>query len=804
MTKNLHISIIIILFAGKVSSQSISGRILDSLERPIEYSAIALLNLRDSTIYKGIITSGKGDFYFEKIVPGNYILKISVIGYIEKYSEAIKLDTLINLKIPDIILAPSKDIRLNEINITAVKKTIEFKNGNITVNVANSALAMGNTVYDLLVKLPGVMVDNEKISIQGREGVKIMINGRMQQLTPKQIVNLLLSMSASTVEKIEILKNPPVKFDASGTAGIINIKTKKTGVVGSSGNISTTGTQGVYPRGETALSLNYKGKNFLLFGDLNSEYGNYTSNFTFNREITYNSAVTILNEKNVATEIERDIQCNLGFDLNIGKRNTIGAKVTQGPSSSDERTKGNTELSDQSSGYQNMEYDKSILNTWNYMNYNINAEHSFDTAGTKISFSADYSPNWDLYLGKFDHRFLDGGQEVTDPIIFKTTNREDVDIWSSRLDFEKKLKGDALFETGIKATHQNFKKNYLFENKSVQNGDYYRDTGYSNKFNYRESILAGYINFGKEIGDFEFQCGLRAENTDIFAGSREKNFAISRKYFNLFPNLSIGFEPGEKHSFEFSYNRRINRPDCYAYYPFKSIWSNVLITDMGNPNLLPEYSNTFEFTHTFNSSISQAIAYSRISNFMLGYTTQNDSTKEITITNGNLKGSNTIGYTLTGELKIKNWWTVNCNATASYFSYRGKLQGLDYDASAFSYYAYLSSEFAFKKTNKLEMSGQYFGPVLMGVFNPQPRWALNLAYKKTFFNEKLNLVFGVNDIFYTLIERNKIRFQNQKMDLRETNDSRRFKIAVSYSFGRIKVERRETNSNEDEKEKLKH
>lgn len=208
-----------------IAQCTFSAKVTDTLNAPVPFIAVALLK-EDSSIYKGEITNENGEFCFSKLAKGNYFIKISAAGYRDQYSRKISYDSLTPVKLDNIVLKQS-GVTLGEIAINVIKNPIEFKGGNITVNIDGSPLAVGNNVFDLIARLPGVMVEGDNISIQGKSGVRVYINDRVQQLSGAQLSNFLRSMSSTVVEKIEIITNPPARYDAAGNAGIINIKTKK-------------------------------------------------------------------------------------------------------------------------------------------------------------------------------------------------------------------------------------------------------------------------------------------------------------------------------------------------------------------------------------------------------------------------------------------------------------------------------------------------------------------------------------------------------------------------------------------------
>ncbi|HTL81937.1 MAG TPA: TonB-dependent receptor, partial [Bacteroidia bacterium] len=200
-----------------------SGRIVDSLQSPVPYAIVALLHSGDSAVVQGKITDGDGRYTFSDVQSGRYVLKVSATGYSDNYSAELNKDSMQDLTVPD--LTPGKTLQLSAVTISTITPTVQFTNGNITVNVENSPIARGNSVYDLLSKLPGVGIENNSITIQGKAGVILMIDGRVQQVSDEQLMTVLKGMSAATIQKIEILKNPPLKYDAAGTSGMINIVT---------------------------------------------------------------------------------------------------------------------------------------------------------------------------------------------------------------------------------------------------------------------------------------------------------------------------------------------------------------------------------------------------------------------------------------------------------------------------------------------------------------------------------------------------------------------------------------------------
>jgi iron complex outermembrane recepter protein len=388
-----------------ISQGRIEGKINDDKAQPAPFCALALLKSSDSSQVKGNITDADGKFFFEAISSGTFIIKASAAGFDDGYSALIIIDSLSEINLEPIIIK-TKAVNLNEVAVTVIKKPVEFKNGNIVMNVQDSPIAIGNTVYDLLTKLPGVSIIDDVISIQGKSGVRIMIDDRIQQLPGNALINMLRSMSSSNVDKIEILKNPPSKYDASGS-GLINIKLKKVKLTGFSGSTYLNYMQGFYSIKDGGLSLNYKGKNFAIFSNFTSGINEYRYYSIFTKRVTFNNSTTEFHQVTGERNANLFYTLNGGADWYINKNNTIGFKVDGGDGAFTSYRTGNNYLSDNSLGYNELEFGSIRPNYWRFLNVNINSEHKLDTNGAVLKISADYSPNGDIHKGNFQNYFLD-------------------------------------------------------------------------------------------------------------------------------------------------------------------------------------------------------------------------------------------------------------------------------------------------------------------------------------------------------------------------------------------------------------
>jgi len=798
-----YIAVFIFFFNKGYAQNIIKGSVKDSVQEAVPFIAVALLKPDKKTIVKGSITDINGVFQFDQVKRGSYFIKITAIGYRDFYSDSIFVDT-VSLNLPGIVLLKS-GISLNEVSVVAMRRPVEFKNGNITVNIEGSPLAEGNSVYDLLSHLPGVVVDNDNITIQNRQGAKVMIDGRILLLSGSQLVNLLRSMSASTIDKIDVLKNPPVKYDASGTSGLIDIRTKKVKITGFSGSSNLSYQQGFYSNKDGGLSLNYKGRNLNLFSGINFGNDSYRSVGYVDKTVKYNGLTTELNSTIIEKYITNSINTNLGADWYIDQKNIVGMRADYSSGVVSPTRSGAYALSDTSLGYNRLVFNSSSKNTWDYWNFNFNYEHKFDSLGTRLKFSTDYSPNHDANASDLEnHFYTQPFGEILAPMIFKNNNQMHSSILSGKIDFEKKIFRHYNLEAGIKETALNINSEYALRNKELATGEYVIDSLYTNKFTYSERVDAGYINLQREFKKINIQAGLRAENTNVKAVSETNQISYTRYYFNLFPVLSVDYNVSDNHNIQLSYNRRINRPNYTYFNPYRFFGSNIFSSVQGNPFLRPEYSNTFELSHTYKGRISNAISFSRVDNMILNYPVQVDSSKQTIFYVGNLAHSDNFSYNLFIQQQVSKWWNLTFNASASYIEFKGTVNDQPYFATNLQASGFISNQLLIKPTLKLEIAAIYLSPMQTGLYKYDQRWALKVAVRKTFLKDRLNVMMGMIDIFYTMVYHYTAQFQNQDLRIRGSNDTRRFIMNVSYSFGKIRAQQRQSKTNDAERRRLEH
>lgn len=797
---------LLFLISGKgIGQVNVSGMISDSISAPVPFATIGMVTASDSTVIKGTISDENGKYSLENVKPGTYFLKCYVVGYNEKRSETFTIDSTspadltINMKMFVGVH------NLNDVSVYAMKKTVEFKNGNTIVNVENSPLAKGNSAFDLLLKLPGISIENNTIILQGKSGVILMMDGRPQTVSGVALINLLKSMSADLIKSIEILRNPPVKYDASGTSGMINIVSKKTGISGWTGSVFYSFSQGFYDRMNGGGALNYKSKKIIFFSSISGERGNYRRVETFRKRFLSDTSSMFMSGTNIVNSLTSGLSYKAGLDWLISKKNVLGIKIEGSPGENNSKFNGvNSVTGDNALGFDHLTSLVDQKDSWNSTNLNLNFEHKLDTLGSSLSLATDVTNLKETVQSGNSNLFYDiKDVQVLSPNIYKSENKGISDIVSGRADLLKVIREGQSIESGIKFSQTRTSNNYLFERDLTGNAAYVLDTSLTNQFKYEETTYAGYINYSGSFKKLEMQLGARVEKTFLKSVNSARNFSLNREYFNVFPNLLFSYKPNDKHDFQLVLSRRIDRPNFGDLNPFK-FYNDQYSLSEGNPFLLPDYANRVDLTYASKKGFSISFAYSYIENTILAYTAQNDSTKVTTQSIKNMSYSDKLGCLFSYENSITGWWDISLSGTFSNVNYKGDINGVKFYQSGLNYYGFISNNFLIKGQTRLQLNGTYLGPNVFGIFRIKPRYMVSAGITSSLLKEKLEITLGIDDIFYSFIFKNEASYDNQNWTFSLKEDSRRFRISLSYKFGKVRVQERGAASNEEEKGRLNH
>lgn len=784
---------------------TIKGNVAQQSDKPLEFSTLMLLKSADSSLVKGAIADAAGTFSFERVAAGTYRVSAQQVGYTKTYSDLITIDDAhAVVQLPPIQLT-EETRKLAELTVTARKPFIEQQVDRTVLNVENSVVAAGNTLLEVLEKAPGVTVDqqNEAIKVRGKGGVIVEIDGKRSYLSTQELMNLLRNTPSDNVEKIEVITNPSAKYDAAGNSGIINIKFKKNKNFGTNGTVTVGAGQTLQPNGRgrmsSSLNLNHRVGQVNLFG--NYSYGQY-NNFNRNdiyRSIPYNGQVTYFDQR--SSRVSQSLNHNFkgGVDWSVSKKTTLGALVS-GFTENESQPNGTSSadiLNDQLAVTRRFTTGSRIVGNLTNLNYNANAKHLFNDKGHELSADVDYV----TYTGQSKNFlgtqfFTPDGSLSGRPDSVRNQMPSNIQILVGKLDYARPM-GKGKWETGLKASRVESDNNLTFETKS----DIWAiDPNRSNRFIYTEHISAAYLNYSRPLGKkTQLQTGLRLEHTNSVGNSVTLNDVRSRNYTNLFPSVFVTQQLDSSNALSFNYSRRIDRPNYQTLNPF-IFFLDPFTYQQGNPNLRPQFTNSFQLTHTYKQAFITTLAYSRISDAIIDEVPRQIAAENKTfVTSENIDHQDNLSLTLSFPLPVTRWWNMQTNLSAFYNNYKTFYNNELLTLQQTSWNAYTSQNFTLSKTMTVEVSGFYNGAGVYGFYQIRPMGALSLGIQKQVWDKKGRFSLNMNDLFWTNHFTGKAQFQDIDFQVKSYWQSRVIRASFTYRFGNQNVKgARDRNTGADE------
>jgi len=756
----------------------ISGKVVSGQNTPVPDAIISLFTL-DGKIAKTESSDPNGDFILSNISAGNYQIKISVNGkplYSGEPFEATQ-----SLSLGNLTLLPNTE-NLAEVVVVKAKPYIERQDGKMILNVESNIGSTGSSAFEILEKAPSVNVDqNDNISLRGKSGIIVQIDGKNTPLSGTSLANYLRGIPSGSVEKIEFITNPGAKYDASG-ASIINIKLKKDRKRGTNGTLALLYGQGRYPRTNNSLSLNHRDKDFNIFGNYSFAYSEWFNDLNLDRSFFEDGNFTgRYDQKNWLKMNFRNHIGRVGADWTVNKKHTVGVSVN-GVSNKFNPTGHNlSDVYDEN----NQQIEHFI--TWNrsrdrWHNASVNLYHKFtiDTLGTELTTDFDYANFGNLTTQNFQTKYFDNSNNESRPQYLLNGNLDgNLNIFAIKSDFVKALKAFKL-ETGIKSSYVEADNALVFYD--VSSGTPIFDPTKSNRFLYTENINAVYVNGSKDIGKWGFYVGLRVENTNITGEQLADGQSFDDSYTQLFPSALISYKFNDDNSLELNYSRRISRPSYQQLNPFKFFLDQTTYRS-GNPYLDPQTTHSIELTHAFKNKIFSTLSFSRTTDNITGVIAPSDEDPMITVqTDKNLNTADITGLFIIMPLEFTKWWSTNYSFNFYYGSYSGTVAGTTLSNEGnFTYNCNLVNNFKLGKGYSAEVTGNYRGREVYAFMDVDPIWFMNFGLQKKWKSSTLKL--AVSDAFWTNRTTADTTFDNYKEHFKVSRNTRMAALSYTYNFG---------------------
>lgn len=794
--KNTIFLLAVFLYQTHAMSQQflLKGKIVNQSKSPVEFVVASLL--KDNKVISQASTDSLGNFKIQA-VKENYRLIIEQFG-VEFLNKEIQLNQDIDLGTFEI----KESIQLEGVAVTTRKKIVEQKVDRLVFNVENSTAATGGTALDALKTTPTVRVQNDNVSIVGKGAVLVLIDDRLQRMSPDDLAVFLKSIPADHIKSIEVITTPPAKYEAEGNSGIINIKLKVAKMNSWNANIGTSYTQRTYASGNIQGLFNYNYEKLAVQASVNKGKEKFQTNSE--SKIYYPKELWKQEIKNTS---ESDLlSLGLGIDYKITNKWSTGIKYL---GSFTDRDATNTPLTTRFNTENGTidSYIRSDVNTNNKPRMNsLNWNHTFalDSVGKNISVDFDYFN----YLKK-DYRFfagneLDSNQNKIPNTFFSSTNTNinEVNSYSAKIDVSLPNKW-ANLSFGGKAFYNNTRNNLtVFDNET---GAPVLNTNQSNIFNYKEYNEAIYFSGSKKINaKWETQLGLRAEATQTKGYSENLNQTNTNHYIQLFPTAYITYVPNDNNSLSLNYSKRIRRPDFEYLNPFV-IRTSPFYYSEGNPYLKPSLIDNLEFSYTRNQKWVNSVYFSKVSDFGQELSIVDPVTNITRSTPLNYANTYQIGFSTYYNFNKFSRWNSFTGFNVNYQNVTSKTNFIE-SVDGYNGYFYSNNDFTLNQSKTIFV-GVNYGLQLAGryqIFNISTLNILDLSFKVLSFHKNLSVTLIAEDVLNA--QKPLITYYSNgiKNSIQSYSDTRAFRISLSYKFGNANLKSKQRDfGNEDERNRVK-
>ncbi len=818
MTKTTLLTLVFLIASKFLFAQILpgvlTGKVTDGGDQKIiDAATVSLLKGTDSSLIKISLTDKEGNFSFDGLSDGKYYLMATSIGHLKVYSPLIKIKNGETVS-AGVLELENNVKKLSEVTVSATikKPFIERKIDRTIINVDASVTNAGTTALEVLEKSPGVTVDKDgNISLKGKQGVMIMMDGKPAYLSGQELANLLKNMPSSAIDQIEIMTNPSAKYDAAGNSGVINIKTKKNKMKGLNGSLSATLIQSKFTRTNNSLNLNYRTGKVNIFGNYGYSYWQGYNDLTLKRKFRNFSTKeieTIFDQSSLMNHNSTYQNLKVGMDFYASKKTTLGVVfsgyVNPGNNDGDNTTLLKNANNQTDSILQAVSSQKRRSNNFSA---NFNMRHEFDTTGKEFTVDMDYLTYYQTSDQLFDNSFLYPDYSPIRPtsqLIGKLPAT--VNIYSAKTDFTFPLKKSAKLEAGLKSSYVTTDNDALYQNR-IATG-YETDEGKTNHFIYKENINAAYLNYSRQIKKWGWQLGLRAENTNAkghqVGNSTRPDSLFTKNYVNLFPTAYVSFQADKKNNFSLNYGRRIDRPAYQDLNPFYYFLDEYTY-EVGNTLLQPQFTDNIELSHTYNGFLTTTVNYSKTSNAISDVLRQISSERKTFQTKDNIASKTNYGLAVSANFPVTKFFSTNIYSNVVHDNYRGDLNGAYLDVNNITFFSNVNTQFKFKKGWSAELSGFYRSKGIEGQIVINPMWRMDAGVAKQVLKNKGTVKLSVRDIFKSQSFSGYVQYQDIDVFIKNTRDSRAASLTFSYRFGKpIKnQQRRRTGGASDEQNRVK-
>lgn len=638
---------------------------------------------------------------------------------------------------------------LDEIVITKKKVLYTQKSDRLVFNVENSIVSEGGTALDVLSRAPGVVVSQDgDLSIRGQQGVAVMINGKLTQLSQKELANYLKSTTSSNIKQIEVITNPSSKYDAAGKAGIINIILKKPSTSGLKGTAFTSYARGRKNRTNSGVNLSYNKEKLGVYGNYSYTFRGEEERKKFNQtqytDQTRQQVSTTNYQTSITDEPLTSNNFKIGTQYEISPKTNIEAYLDAKIGRYENIANGTNTLLNamNQSQFDAVTYNDSKEKWFDYT-YAFSGVHKFNTEGKNMSFDFEYETS------KFRSNQFQSANDVTG-----TTDINDrrgyipsqLRVFTGKVDFTNPLKEKQSIEWGFKASAKNNDNPSVYE--YYENNQWLIDPNSTNHFEYKEQIYAAYANYKYQLGNLNIQGGLRSEYTAIDILQKTLNEEHKDDYLKWFPSLSLKYEFTSNHSVHASYSKRINRPSQFDLNPFR-FYDDSFNYSQGNPNLIPEITHAAEIGYAWKSAFMASLYFNTTKDVFTEVYVYNPENNTTITSQINVSKSYNYGANITHTAELAKYWSVNTLFNVFGNRFMGNVLNSTTIEPIVTLNLSVQNSFTITESLKAEANAQYQSKSNLGVYQRDGFFDLSIGVSKQVLAGKGNIKLNVTDVFNT-------------------------------------------------------
>lgn len=794
------------------SPGKIAGKVQDGESKGLGGVTISLLRALDSGLVKVAVSDKNGLYEFDNIKEGRYLMAFTSVGFEKKFTAPFELTINAGVQAPPLTMVQTAT-GLAEVTVQSRRPLIEHKIDKMVVNVDAAPTNAGANALEVLEKSPGISVDRDgNISIKGKQGVIVLMDGKQTYLSGQDLANLLRNMPANQLDQIEIMTQPSAKFDASGNSGILNLKTKKSLTKGFNGTLNLSYVQGRYPKSPNSFSFNYRTGKINLFTNLSYAYWSGFNDQHLSRKFRNNGILESLFDQQADQKNSgHSYSARVGLDYNLNKSTSIGFLVNGIYNPRRWENNGRADIYNGRGLLDSFNLVQTInKDTWQNMGANVNFRKVLNESGRELTADLDrIQYNTRSRQTSDNYTYLPNQTYASNPFLLRGNLPADITIYSGKVDYVHPLAKEAKLEAGIKSSYVSTDNDAQYTLFNHAGNKWEVDNTRSNRFEYKENINAAYINYSRQLKKWGLQAGLRMENTIAkgyqLGNAVQKDSAFKKNYTQLFPTAYASYALNDNNQFGLSYGRRIERPNYQDMNPFQYFLDQYTFRQ-GNPNLTPQFTHNIELSHNFRKALNTTLSYTATTDILNDILKQNDVTKVTYQTKENVAKRQTVGLAISYNAPVTKWWTTSIFFNVNNSHYEGIVNNMPLDVSLTSFMGNTSQQFRFAKTWLAEVNGFYRTSAQeTGLFLIRPMGVVSFGLGKQIMKNKGSLKLNIYDPFY--IQQAKVIIDYGNIDAVVLNkwDNRRVALNFTYRFSKgqnTQPQRRRSSSAQEEQNRV--